>query len=74
MVKGGDCVDGQETIPQEWRPAERYIATCARCGCEVLKVNAVAIYRLRKGATMQKLLHFCGRCYCNFLDDYGISE
>lgn len=61
-------------IPQEWRPAERFITTCARCGSEVLKKNAVALYRLRKGTTMSVLLYFCNRCYYNFLDDYGISE
>lgn len=68
------AVEAQSVIPPEWRPDERYIATCGRCGAEVLKKNAVAIYRLRKGTTMSVLLHFCERCYYNFLDDYGIGE
>ena len=66
--------DPNSVIPQEWRPAERYITVCARCGSEALKANAVALYRLRKGTTMSVLCHFCNRCYYNFLDDYGISE
>lgn len=67
-------IEAGERIPREWRPAERYIARCARCGAEVLKVNAVALYRLRKGATMSVLMHLCPTCYNNFLDDYGIGE
>ena len=63
-----------EKIPQEWRPAERYIARCARCGAEVLKRNATAIYRLRSGQPMRQLMYFCPQCYSNFLDDYGIGE
>lgn len=63
-----------DRIPPEWRPAERYITTCARCGCEMLKSNGIALYRQRKGSTMQLLLHFCVACYTNFLDDYGIGE
>ena len=67
-------IEPQSKIPPEWRPAERHIAVCARCGCEILKANAVALYKLRKGTTMSLLLHFCQKCYYNFLDDYGIGE
>ena len=67
-------LEANEKIPQEWRPAERFIATCARCGAEVLKRNATAIYHLRGGQPMSLLMHFCPRCYSNFLDDYGIGE
>ena len=63
-----------EKIPEEWRPADRFIAVCGRCGAELLKRNAVAIHRMRKGDTMRVLLHFCPRCYYSFLDDYGIRE
>ena len=63
-----------DKIPQEWSPAERYITQCVRCGAEILKKNAVAIYRLRRGQTMSLLTHFCPNCYNNFLDDYGIGE
>lgn len=63
-----------ETIPQEWRPDERFITRCARCGMELLKKNAIAIYRLRRGENMSILMHFCPKCYSNFLDDYGIGE
>lgn len=68
------ALEANSVIPPEWRPAEKYIARCARCGAEILKSNGVALYRLRKGATMSVLLHFCERCYYNFLDDYGIGE
>lgn len=61
-------------MPEEWRPGERYIARCARCGAEVLKRNAAALYVLRKGRTMRVLMHLCPRCYSNFLEDYEITE
>ena len=61
-------------IPPEWRPSEHFIATCARCGGEVLKRNAIALYRKKGGMPSKLLLHFCPECYCNFLDDYGIGE
>ena len=63
-----------DRIPADWRPAERYITKCGRCGCELLKANAAAIYAQRKGATMHVVLHFCSECYYSFLDDYGIGE
>ena len=67
-------VEANETIPPEWRPAERYITTCARCNAEILKKNAVTLYRTRKGQKMSVLMHLCSRCYYNFLDDYGLGE
>lgn len=68
------AIEVNSVIPSEWRPSERYIAKCARCGSEILKKNSVALYRQRKGCTMSILLYFCQQCYVNFLDDYGISE
>ena len=70
----GERVEAMEKIPDEWRPNERYITHCARCGAEILKRNAVAIYRLRRCGSMALLMHFCSNCYNNFLDDYGIGE
>lgn len=67
-------IEAQAKIPQEWRPAERYVAVCGRCGAEILKRNAAAIYCLRHGQTMRVLMHLCPRCYAMFLDDYGIGE
>lgn len=67
-------IEPVSTIPQEWRPAERSIAVCGRCGGEVLKRNAVALYCLRRGQTMRVLMHLCPQCYLNFLDEYGIGE
>lgn len=61
-------------IPPEWRRNEYFVAVCGRCGDEVAKRNAVAIYRLRKKSSMKILMHLCQRCYENFLDDYGIGE
>lgn len=63
-----------ERIPPDWRPDNYFIAVCGRCGNELLKRNAVAIYRLRKKTSMKILMHLCPRCYANFLDDYGIGE
>lgn len=67
-------VEPMSKIPPEWRPAEKYIAVCARCGSEVLKQNAVAIYKKRSHENMSLLFHHCMKCHSNFLDDYGIGE
>ena len=63
-----------EVIPPEWRPDNRYITRCARCGAEVLKRNAVALYTLKRGQSMRLLMHLCPTCYANHLDDYGMGE
>ena len=68
------AVEAGARIPPEWRPAEKYIATCARCGREVLKANAVALYRKRPRGNAALLMHLCEICWCNFLDDYGMGE
>lgn len=64
-----------DRIPKEWRPAERYITKCARCGTEILKQNSVHVYVKKPGhCELRILLHFCVTCYTYFLDDYGIPE
>ena len=63
-----------DIIPQDWRPNERYIAVCAKCGRELLKKNMAQIY-VKEGSvsTIKILCHFCVNCYAAFLDDVGIS-
>ena len=70
--RGKVRVEGR--IPDEWRPAERSIAICARCGNEVIKKNGFRIYTARGNNSSKLLMHFCPRCYANFLDDYGVSD
>ena len=64
-----------DLIPPEWRPSEKYITICARCGKEILKRNAPALYVKKSSyAPLRVLLHFCETCYYNFLEDYEIPE
>lgn len=63
-----------DKIPLEYRPDEKMITVCVRCGRELLKKRSVAIYFKRTPGCMRVLAHFCQTCFTNFLDDYEISE
>ncbi|MBQ9733944.1 MAG: hypothetical protein IJV74_06895 [Clostridia bacterium] len=65
----------RESLPFMWRPDERYIATCARCGCEGLKKRMTSFY-VKRGAysNLKILCHFCEDCYVAFLDEFSVAE
>lgn len=57
-----------------WRPSERYIAICAKCGKEGLKRNMTALY-VKEGSCglMRVLCHLCPRCMPALLDELEVS-
>ena len=57
-----------------WRPHERYIAICAKCGNEGLKKNMTSLY-VKDGAYAQLriLCHLCPRCLPELLDELEVS-
>lgn len=57
-----------------WRPHERYIAICAKCGTEGLKKNMTSLY-VKDGAYSQVriLCHLCPRCLPELLDELEVS-
>lgn len=62
-------------LPSMWRPADKYIGTCARCGCEGLKKNMTAIYVKKDSYSPVRIMcHVCNECYAAFCDEYGIQE
>lgn len=62
-------------LPYMWRPADKYIGVCARCGCEGLKKRMTAIYVKKDSDSAVKILcHVCADCYTAFLDELGIKE
>ena len=61
-------------LPLMWRPADKFIAVCPRCGCEGLKQRMTAIYTKRTDTLMRVLCHICDDCYTALLDELGIGE
>lgn len=61
-------------LPLEWRPEDRFVATCARCGCEGLKTRMTALYTKRTNTDMRVLCHVCKTCYIALLEELGVSE
>ncbi|MGN0998671.1 MAG: hypothetical protein ACI4PO_03890 [Faecousia sp.] len=58
----------------EWRPSEKLIGTCAKCGREQLKKHMTALYIKEGGvATMRVLCHICHRCLPVLLDELEVS-
>lgn len=57
-----------------WRPSERYIAVCAKCGREGLKKNMTSFY-VKDGAyaPIRILCHICPRCLPGLLDELEVS-
>ena len=57
-----------------WRPHEKYIAICAKCGREGLKKNMVSLY-VKDGtvSVMRILCHICHRCMPVLLDELEVS-
>lgn len=57
-----------------WRPHEKYIAICAKCGKEGLKRNMTSLF-VKDGAvsTMRILCHICRRCFPQLLDELEVS-
>ena len=57
-----------------WRPHEKYIAICAKCGREGLKKNMVSLY-VKDGSysVMRILCHICRRCMPVLLDELEVS-
>lgn len=58
----------------EWRPSEKLIGTCAKCGCEQLKKHMTALYIKEGGvATMRVLCHLCKSCLPVLLEELDVS-
>ena len=57
-----------------WRPSERYIAVCSKCGREGLKKNMTSLY-VKDGAyaPIRILCHICPRCLPGLLDELEVS-
>ena len=57
-----------------WRPHERYIAICAKCGKEGLKRNMTSLY-VKDGASslVRILCHICPHCMPVLLDELEVS-
>lgn len=62
-------------VPEYWRPADRYIGRCCRCGQEMLKKHMVTLAaRTDAYHPLKTIGHFCQSCYARFLEDYEINE
>lgn len=62
-------------IPEYWRPNEKYIAVCSRCGEEFLKQNMAAIHiKNGKYDSIHVLCHICQDCLPEVLEELGVSE
>lgn len=57
-----------------WRPHERYIAICAKCGKEGLKRNMTTLL-VRDGVygQVRTMCHLCRSCYLGLLDELEVS-
>lgn len=57
-----------------WRPHERYITLCAKCGVEGLKQNMVTLLiRESSGSPVRTLCHLCKSCFPALLDELEVS-
>lgn len=56
-------------IPDEWRPADRYIAECKRCGREMLKKHMIALLVRAGSAVPVTFCHFCPECWVSFAEE-----
>lgn len=63
-----------ERIPSKWRPSEKFIRVCGRCGSEIITTNSTSVHVKRPRENMKLMMHLCEECYLNFLDDYEIRE
>jgi len=62
-------------VPDYWRPSERYIGRCCRCGQEMLKKHMATLSaRVDSYHPLKTIGHFCPSCYSAFLEEYEISE
>ena len=58
-----------------WRPHERYITLCAKCGREGLKKNMTTLLvRATAGSPVRTLCHLCPSCYPKLLDVLEVSD
>lgn len=57
-----------------WKPNEKYIGLCAKCGREGLKRNMCALY-IKDGSYSQVkiLCHICRRCMPQLLDELEVN-
>ena len=61
-------------IHEMWRPADKYITVCAKCGREGLKGKMNSIYiKADKYSPMRILCHICQRCIPALLDELEVS-
>lgn len=61
-------------IPKEFRPAEKYIGLCARCGQEGLKKRMISVYLKDSSyGPVRIACHVCQRCAPEVLDFLGIG-
>ena len=57
-----------------WRPHERYITHCAKCGIEGLKQNMTTLLvRESAGSPVRTLCHLSKRCFPALLDELEVS-
>lgn len=57
-----------------WRPHERYIAICAKCGREGLKKNmSTILIKENSYRPVRTLCHLCSRCLPQLLDELEVS-
>ena len=61
-------------IPDDFRPDEKYIGVCARCGREALKKRMISVY-LKNGSYGQVRIacHLCQQCAPDVMDYLAIS-
>lgn len=61
-------------ILRDWRPNDRYVGTCARCGREKLKRRMVSLYVKKDSYSPVRILcHLCADCLPAILDGLGVS-
>ena len=59
---------------ERWRPDERYIGCCAKCGREGLKKRMVSLYVKDGSYSPVKILcHICRKCLPALLDELEVS-
>ena len=57
-----------------WKPNEKFVGTCMKCGVQGLKRNMTSLYVKENGyAPMRILCHLCPKCYVDVIDSLAVA-